>query len=255
MRHSERKLAGWDPIADWYDGWVGPDGSEHHQRLAIPAVLDLLDLQPGEHVLDIGCGQGVLAPYIARQDACYTGVEISPRLLSKAKQRHGHHGRFLQGDARHLDRIPALKPRSFDAAVFLLSIQDIDPLDQAIASAASMLRDEGRLVMLLTHPCFRVPRQSGWGYDSDRQLKFRRVDRYLKPLTVPMKAYSKQQGSGVSISFHRPLSHYINALGACGLFVDALDELTTYKAGTTRADQTANDEIPLFIGLRAWKLR
>src|SRR5699024_1391672 len=53
----------WDPVADWYTGWVGPDGSEHHRRLAIPAVIELLGPEAGERVLDIGCGPGVLAPH------------------------------------------------------------------------------------------------------------------------------------------------------------------------------------------------
>ena len=34
----------WDPVAAWYYGWVGATGSKHHRRLAIPALLELLDL-------------------------------------------------------------------------------------------------------------------------------------------------------------------------------------------------------------------
>ena len=61
-----RAPSGWDPVADWYDGWVGPKGSHYHRKLAIPAVLNLLQLQPGENVLDLGAGQGVLAQYVGR---------------------------------------------------------------------------------------------------------------------------------------------------------------------------------------------
>ncbi len=41
----------WDPVADWYAGWTGAEGSEHHRRLAIPALLDLLAPVPDEHIL------------------------------------------------------------------------------------------------------------------------------------------------------------------------------------------------------------
>ena len=41
----------------------------------------------------------------------------------------------------------------------------VDPLEPALASAAWALRPGGRLALLLTHPCFRIPRQSGWGWD------------------------------------------------------------------------------------------
>ena len=53
----------WERVATWYDGWVGDHGSAYHQQLAIPAVLDLLQPQPGEEILDVGGGQGVLATF------------------------------------------------------------------------------------------------------------------------------------------------------------------------------------------------
>ena len=251
---SERHSHGWDALATWYDGWVGHDGSEYHRKLAIPAVLDLLQLQSGEHLIDIGAGQGVLASYVAREGARYTGVEISPRLLAIAQQRHRRHGRFVRGDARRLSRIGGLSAGQFDAAVFLLSIQDMNPLDSVLESAAWALRGGGRLVILMTHPCFRIPRQSGWEHDFERDLRYRRIDRYLTPLAVPMKEYGKRR-SGVSISFHRPLSHYVNGLAASGLLVDELQEITSHQIGATRAERRANGEIPLFVGLRARKLR
>ncbi|MEO8397118.1 MAG: class I SAM-dependent methyltransferase [Chloroflexota bacterium] len=245
--------AGWDALAHWYDGWMGAEGGEHHRKLAIPAVLDLLQLQPDEHLLDVGAGQGVLAPYVAQTGADYTGVEISPRLLALAQKRHPKQGRFLHGDARRLRDVVGLKAERFDAVVFLLSIQDMNPLDSVLDSAAWALRGGGRLVILMTHPCFRVPRQSSWEHDSDRDISFRRVERYLTPLAVPIKSYGKER-SGVSISFHRPLSHYINGMASCGLLVDELQEITTFEKRASKAEQRANVEIPLFVGLRAQKV-
>src|SRR5215211_8950028 len=67
----------WDPIADWYVGWVGEEGSKHHRNVAVPALLELLDPRTGEHVLDVGCGPGVLAPPVADAGARYTGVDAS----------------------------------------------------------------------------------------------------------------------------------------------------------------------------------
>ena len=118
----------WDPVTDWYDGWMGRDGSEHHRQLAIPAVIELLDPQPDEEILDVGAGQGVLAPSIAQARARYTGVDISGELLRRARKHHGHQGRFIQGDARRLAELPGLRAGWFDAVVFLLSIQNMDPL-------------------------------------------------------------------------------------------------------------------------------
>jgi hypothetical protein len=144
-------------------------------------------------------------------------------------------------------------PTPHEKAKVELSIQDIDPLEDALASAAGALRGGGRVVLLMTHPCFRIPRQSGWGWDAGRQLRFRRVDSYLGRLAVPMKAHA---GGGATRSYHRPLAAYVNGLAACGLYVDRVCEIprpSDAPGPHARAERRASEEIPLFLGLRAVK--
>jgi len=243
----------WDRVATWYDGWVGDQGSRYHQALAVPAAMDLLDLQRGESVIEIGAGQGVLAPRVAAAGASYTGVDASPKLVESARRRHGRAGSFVVGDARRLPATEGLRPGSFDAAVFLLSIQDMDPLEQVLASASWAVRDEGgRVVIVMTHPAFRQPRHAGWGFDEGRKLVYRRIDAYLTPMAVPMKALRDRPATR---SFHRPVSSYVNGLAAEGFFIDAMleipDTLDERRPTSARAGSRAASEIPLFLALRA----
>lgn len=256
-RTGRRPAAGtsWDPLAHWYNGWVGEGGSEHHREVAIPATVRLLQPRAGERILDIGAGQGVLAPAVARAEATYVGVDASPRLLEMARKHHGGAGRFLLGDARKLSAVEGLKAASFDAVVFLLSVQDMDPLEPVLRNAAWALKPGGRIVLMMTHPAFRMPRQSGWGWDEGRKLVYRRIDRYLTPLPIPMKAFPGRESTATTRSFHRPLSAYVNGLAECGLLVDRLEEIPGHKlanaTGGSRAVDLARREIPLFLGLRA----
>jgi len=246
----------WDHVATWYDGWVGDKGSAYHRGRAIPAVLDLLHPTAGEEILDIGAGQGVLAPYIAIRAARYTGVDASPRLIAVARRRHGRSGRFLLGDARRLREVSGVTAASCDAAVFMLSVQDMDALEPVLESAAWALRPTSRIVMLMTHPSFRQPRHSGWGFDASRKLRYRRVDAYLTPMAVPM---GSPTDAGRTRAFHRPISSYVNALGAVGFAVDAMLELPDLppeeKPGRSgrpsRGGSSRDAEIPLFLALRA----
>ncbi len=253
-RSNKKKSSSWDPVAGWYIGWVGKKGSRHHRRLAIPAVMDLLAPEAGERILDIGCGPGVLAPHVAQAGACYTGVDASSRLVTFARNHHGEDGIFLLGDATQLPRVSGLQPSSFDAAVFLLSIQDINPLKAALESAAWALGSGGRVVLLMTHPCFRVPWHSGWEWDPDRGLRYRRVERYLGRMAAPMQEYSGSR-RGATQSYHRPFEAYINGLASQGLLVDRLQEIPSYKVDRAKsrgkAEARANEEIPLFLGMRA----
>lgn len=252
-KNPSRASSSWDPVADGYTGWVGAGGSDHHRRLAVPALLDLLRPLPGEQVLDVGCGPGVLAPHVRAAGARYTGVDASRKLVRFARRHHGADGRFVLADATRLAKSGGVDAGGYDAAVFLLSIQDIDPLEDALASAGWALRPGGRIVLLMTHPCFRVPRQSGWGWDAGRRLQFRRVDSYLDRLAVPMKAHA----GGATRSYHRPLAAYVNGLAACGLLVDRVRELPGHAPDTpgphARAERRARAQIPLFLGLRAVK--
>lgn len=241
----------WDAVADWYRGMVGEGGHKYHQRLAIPALLDLLAPQPGEAILDIGCGPAPLAPFVAEAGAYYTGVDASPKLLDAARDHHRRDGEFVLGDARKLWSVRGLAAGAFDGATFLLSIQDMDPLPEVLRSAAWALRAGGRVVLLMTHPAFRIPRQSGWGYDDERKLRFRRVDHYLSRLAIPLRG-------GQTRSFHRPIGDYINALANNGLLTERMEEIPGYDEreahSQSRADNLADQEIPLFLALRARKL-
>ena len=241
----------WERVATWYDGWVGDQGSRYHQAVVVPAAMDLLDLRQGESVLEIGAGQGVLAAAVARAGAHYTGVDSSPKLIESAQHRHGRSGTFLVGDARRLTAVAGLEPASFDAAVFLLSIQDMDPLELVLASASWAVRTPGRVVIVMTHPAFRQPRHAGWGFDEGRKLVYRRIDSYLTPMAVPMKALGDRPATR---SFHRPVSTYVNGLAAEGFAIDAMleipDTLDDRRKPGDRAGSKAAAEIPLFLALR-----
>jgi ubiquinone/menaquinone biosynthesis C-methylase UbiE len=245
----------WERVATWYDGWVGDDGSAYHRELAIPAVLDLLQPRPGEHILDVGGGQGVLAPYLTEAGATVTVVDASAKLIAAARRRHGRlrHARYLVGDARRLPAVAGLEQAAFDAAVLLLSIQDMDPLEDVIGGIDWALRPASRVVLLMTHPAFRQPRHSGWGFDESRKLTYRRIDGYLGEMAVPMKSL----GGGLPTrSFHRPIGAYVNALADAGFATDAMLELPDLPperrpGSAARGDARASAEIPIFLGLRA----
>lgn len=245
----------WDPAAAWYDDWVGKGGSGLHREVAIPVVLASVALRRGEKVLDIGSGQGVLAPHIRATGAVYTGVDASRRLVARARKRHGKHGRFMRADATRLSETGAFSSGDFDAVVFVLSIQNMDPLDRVLESAAWALRPGGRLVMLVLHPCFRVPRLSGWGWDPNRKLRYRRVDGYLKPMAVSKDRYL-QRKQGRTCVFHRPLQAYLNGLVQCGFAIDHVEELPRYAPegrGRRPKGCEESEDIPMFLVLRARK--
>src|SRR5579885_753757 len=55
----------------------------------LPSYVYLMDLWRGKRVLEVGCGDGFAAHYLARSGAAQVvGVDRSARLIEAAKQRH-----------------------------------------------------------------------------------------------------------------------------------------------------------------------
>jgi len=49
------------------------------------AAFDLLDPQPGERILDVGCGEGTLTKKIAERGATVLGIDNSPEMIAAAR--------------------------------------------------------------------------------------------------------------------------------------------------------------------------
>ncbi|MBI4218510.1 MAG: class I SAM-dependent methyltransferase [Chloroflexi bacterium] len=246
----------WDHVAAWYDSLVADQGSDYHQGVVIPGVLNLLELKRGESVLDVACGQGAVARAMHEAGARVTGIDLSRRLIEAARERSSKEIRYAVGDARRLDGI---SESSFDGVVCVLAAQNIDPVEPVFKRSARVLRPAGRFVAVVNHPAFRIPRQSRWKLDDGRKLLMREIDGYLTPLKIPIDmSPHRRPGSAVTFTHHRPIQSYVAALAAAGLWVNALEEWPSHRVSqpgrTSRAENRARTEFPLFLAIRAVKV-
>ncbi len=249
---------GWDHVAAWYDQLVGDEGSDYHRHVILPAALRLLDPQPGERVLDLCCGQGVLARLLLERAVGFVlAVDASPKLIAAAKTRgpRDPRVRYVVRDARRLNH---LADGSFDAAALVMAVQDLEEIEPVFAGLGRALHPRGRTAVIMMHPCFRIPRQSEWGWDVAKRTQYRRVDRYATPLTIPIATHPGAAPGQQTFFYHRPLADYLNALGRAGLAVVAGEEPLTHRqsqpGGHSRGEHRAALEFPVFLALKAVRL-
>jgi arsenite methyltransferase len=114
-----------------------------------------LATQPGEHVLDVGCGAGHLACELAREAGAsggVTGVDLSGDMLAAARRRAAASGlddgavRFVRADAVALP----LADDACDAAAATQALEYVDDLAAALAELRRVLRPQGRLAIVDT---------------------------------------------------------------------------------------------------------
>jgi SAM-dependent methyltransferase len=121
-----------------------PDVYEHFMRrwsarLAKP-FLEFAGVQPGDRVLDVGCGTGTLSLALAEHGAKVVGMDASESYLEGARRRRSHPDvTYEHGDACHL-RYPTA---SFDASVSTLAIDVIPEVDLVAAEMRRVTRPGG----------------------------------------------------------------------------------------------------------------
>ena len=77
----------WEANAEIWDGRMGNEGNDFFNILCWPALASLLDVQPGQHILDIACGNGLTSRHLAALGAHVTAFDFSGNLIEKARAR------------------------------------------------------------------------------------------------------------------------------------------------------------------------
>ncbi len=135
----------------------------------VDVLVDLLGLEPGERVLDVGCGPGRHAHALARRGMEVVGIDISERFVDLAREAAPAGATFVRGDARDLDL-----DAEFDAAISLCqgafglagggpgtergrpAATTVDPDGVVLAGMARAVRPGGRVAVSAFSAYFAV---------------------------------------------------------------------------------------------------
>ena len=106
-------------------------------------TLRLLDVQPSDRVLDLGCGTGDFLGLAASSGATVTGLDFSGAMLAEAARRRDA-AALVRGDAR---RLP-VRTASLTVLVSGFTLRNFSPLEPALAEAGRVLAPGGRIGLL-----------------------------------------------------------------------------------------------------------
>jgi trans-aconitate methyltransferase len=109
------------------------------------SVLDLLPLQSGERVLDLGCGTAHLTQQIAERGARVVGFDASAEMLEEARRLYPtlH---LVQADASHFSITELGEKEPFDAVFSNATLHWIPNAEGVVRSVYAALKPQGRFV-------------------------------------------------------------------------------------------------------------
>lgn len=115
------------------------------------AVLDVADLEPGDSVLDVGCGTGTLA-LLAREQlgprSTIHGIDATPQMIERARRKARRQDRDVTFEVGVIEAL-AYSGNTFDAVLSTLMMHHL-PADvqvRGIAEIGRVLRPGGRVVI------------------------------------------------------------------------------------------------------------
>jgi len=156
------------PNEDQIDYWNGEASTKWVTQSAdldamlapfIDAILTEAGPQPGEVVLDIGCGAGALSLAAATRvgpTGSVTGIDVSRPLLDLARQRASAMAQPVGFEEADASAYRAGQP--VDCAVSRFGVMFFDDPEGAFASLRRNLRPEGRMVFA----CWQAPEHNEW---------------------------------------------------------------------------------------------
>lgn len=139
----------------------GGSAPENYEKYFVPAIggplaedlVALASIRPGERVLDVACGTGVVTRLVANRvgpSGTVAGLDLNPGMLAVARARSSK-GRAIDWYETSAEAMP-LPDASFDVALCQMGLQFIPDKVQALKEMRRVVGPKGRVVLNFPGP-------------------------------------------------------------------------------------------------------
>ena len=197
----------YDQCADQYEAWVSSRNEKDLSGDVYAAgFFGVIGKVGGLRALDAGCGDGFVARVLESKGAIVTGVDVSPKLVEKAKRRTEGSIEYLVAD---LSEPLSQFEEHFDLVASHFVLNDVPDHEGFISTLGSVTKPGGRAVLLLNNPYSAVLREKADTYFDSGTSRL-----YKGMATVGIEVYH----------YHRTMGEYIKAFSECGFLLRTLLE-------------------------------
>jgi len=241
MGHDDPIRRQWNQASESWIDFVRGGKDYYREYMNGPAFERMMGEVRGKQVLDVGCGEGYFSRVFAEMGAKVTGVDFSETLIEAALEEELRKPLGVKYLISNASDLMELQSSSFDVAFSFMALMDIQDYEAAIAEVFRVLKEGGRFVFVVPHPCFSEwsgngENISGWETrireDGSKEfLYYYLYDYFQRRVETITWDFERLTSSFVTISYHRTLSDYINKLSKYGLAVTGFDEPEPLQEG------------------------
>jgi 2-polyprenyl-3-methyl-5-hydroxy-6-metoxy-1,4-benzoquinol methylase len=209
----------WDENAQFWVQIIRGNRDRYRLGLTNPAVQDAVGQVDGVRVLDAGCGEGYLSRFFANRGAEVTGIDSSADLIEAAKGHKLAPELPVSFDVGSVDALP-YDAETFDLVLCNHVMNDLQDPVQAIDEFSRVLRPDGRIVIMMLHPCF-YNKHAERGDQKNNLIasayfQQRRVSQHFEVDGITSPA--------ANTAWLRPLEYYTKSLAQAGFVITGLSE-------------------------------
>lgn len=243
----------WEKNADFWDDKMGEHSNSFHREIIRPSTEELLEVNAGEEILDIACGNGNFSKRLADLGAKVTAFDYSAKLIENAKRRCSLYLdkiNFKEIDATNYEQLIELGAGCFNKAVSNMALMDIADINPLLNGVYKLLKPKGIFVFSIMHPCFQPPKirhiveteDLGGKIETTNSIQ---IFNYITPQCFEGNAIKGQPVP--QLYYHRPLAELLEQCFKAGFVVNGLKEPVFSK------DKEQWNEIPPAIIIRLLK--
>lgn len=128
--------------------WWDPTSEFRPLHEINPLRLEWIDSQAslaGKHVLDVGCGGGILAESMARKGAIVTGIDLSEKALNVAELHSLESGVSVDYRKVATEEFAIEKPAAFDVVTCMEMLEHVPDPSAVVAACAALVKPGGQV--------------------------------------------------------------------------------------------------------------
>lgn len=204
--------------------------------LCWPAIASLVNIRPGQHILDIACGNGLTSRRLAALGAQVTAFDFSANLIEKAKTRSSNYREashwdqslitYRVIDATKEQELLSLGEVTFHSALSNMALFDMADIEILFRTLPKLLKPNGTFIFSLMHPAFNNSSSMHVMEEFDdgeiKTVYSVKISRYMTPYHAQGLALRNQPKP--QMYFECPLQYYLNLGFQNGFVLDGFEE-------------------------------